>query len=97
MSFDQLAARIWADLGFPSGCFFLQPSRTRTGPHGPAVGPASDVMPVADALRDVSARGDIVFDLFGGSGSLLIAAHKTGRRFCKMWLDPKYCDIVIAR
>ena len=37
---------------------------------------------VADAIRDVSKRGEIVLDLFGGSGSTLIAAHKTGRRAC---------------
>jgi hypothetical protein len=35
---------------------------------------------IADAIRDVSGRGDIVFDVFGGSGSTLIAAEKTGRR-----------------
>ena len=41
------------------------------------------VKPVAmivDAIKDVSCRGGIVLDLFGGSGSSLIAAHKTGRR-----------------
>jgi DNA modification methylase len=35
---------------------------------------------IADAIKDVSKRGSIVLDLFGGSGSTLIAAHKTGRR-----------------
>ena len=35
---------------------------------------------IADAIKDVSRRGGIVLDLFGGSGSTLIAAHKTGRR-----------------
>jgi DNA modification methylase len=38
------------------------------------------VQMIADAIKDVSARGGIVLDLFGGSGSTLIAAHKTGRR-----------------
>ena len=33
---------------------------------------------IADAIKDVSSRGGIVLDLFGGSGSTLIAAHKTG-------------------
>merc|ERR1711978_398386 len=37
------------------------------------------VQMIADAIRDVSARGEIVLDLFGGSGSTLIAAEKTGR------------------
>ena len=35
---------------------------------------------IADAIKDVSRRNGIVLDLFGGSGSTLIAAHKTGRR-----------------
>ena len=38
------------------------------------------VQMIADAIKDVSGRGDILLDLFGGSGSTLIAAHKTGRR-----------------
>jgi hypothetical protein len=37
------------------------------------------VQMIADAIKDVSARGEMVLDLFGGSGSTLIAAHKTGR------------------
>jgi len=52
---------------------------------------------IADAIRDCSARGDIVLDSFGGSGSTLIAAHKTGRRARLLELDPRYCDVIIAR
>lgn len=52
---------------------------------------------IADAIRDVSGRGDIVLDLFGGSGSTLIAAEKTGRRARLVELDPLYCDTIIAR
>jgi DNA modification methylase len=52
---------------------------------------------VADAIKDVSPRGGIVLDLFGGSGSTLIAAHKTGRRARLCELDPVYCDRIIAR
>ena len=50
------------------------------------------VQMIADAIRDVSARGDVVPDLFGGSGSTLIAAEKTGRRTFLCELDPVYCD-----
>ena len=52
---------------------------------------------IADAIRDVSGRGDIVLDLFGGSGSTLIAAEKTGRsaRLCE--LSPQYCDLILSR
>lgn len=55
------------------------------------------VQMIAEAIRDVSGRGDIVLDLFGGSGSTLIAAHKTGRRGYLCELDPIYCDRIIAR
>jgi DNA modification methylase len=55
------------------------------------------VQMIADAIKDVSARGDIVLDLFGGSGSTLIAAHKTGRRGYLVELDPLYCDRILAR
>ena len=52
---------------------------------------------IADAIKDVSQRGAIVLDLFGGSGSTLIAAHKTGRRAFLCELDPIYCDRIIPR
>ena len=52
---------------------------------------------IADAIKDVSKRGDIVLDVFGGSGSTLIAAHKTARRAYLCELDPHYCDRIIQR
>ena len=52
---------------------------------------------VADAIRDVSNRGDIVLDTFGGSGTTLIAAEKTGRVARMIELDPAYCDVAIKR
>ncbi|MFK7902925.1 MAG: site-specific DNA-methyltransferase [Nitratireductor sp.] len=55
------------------------------------------VQMIADAIKDVSGRGDIVLDLFGGSGSTMIAAHKTGRSGYLMELDPIYCDRIIYR
>ena len=55
------------------------------------------VQMIADAIKDVSARGEIVLDLFGGSGSTLIAAHKTGRTAYLSELDPIYCDRILAR
>lgn len=52
---------------------------------------------IADALRDCSRRGETVLDGFGGSGSTLIAAQKTGRRARLVEFDPQYCDTIIRR
>jgi DNA modification methylase len=52
---------------------------------------------VADAIKDVSRRGDVVLDAFGGSGTTLIAAEKTGRKARLLELDPLYCDVVCRR
>lgn len=52
---------------------------------------------VADQLRVSSKRGDRVLDLFGGSGSTGIAAHKLGRVSRLMELDPKFVDVIVRR
>ncbi len=52
---------------------------------------------IADAIKDVSERGGLVLDCFGGSGSTLIAAQKTGRRARVIELDPVYVDTIIRR
>jgi DNA modification methylase len=49
------------------------------------------------ALENSSKGGDVVSDLFGGSGSTLIACEKTARDCRMMELDPKYCDVIIKR
>jgi DNA modification methylase len=49
------------------------------------------------ALEYSSRRGEHVLDLFGGSGSTLIAAEQTGRRAYLLELDPLYCDVIVAR
>lgn len=52
---------------------------------------------IAKAINNSSRKGDIVVDLFGGSGSTLIACEDNGRiaRLCE--LDPKFCDVIVKR
>lgn len=52
---------------------------------------------VADAIEDVTSRGDLVFDPFMGSGTTLIAAEAVNRIACGIELDPGYVDVAIAR
>jgi DNA modification methylase len=49
------------------------------------------------AMQFSSLAGENVLDLFGGSGSTLIAAEQTGRRAYLMELDPLYCDVIVQR
>lgn len=76
------------------------PSFSRSGEEGnllekhPTV---KSVAMVADAVVDVSARGDIVLDAFIGSGTTIIAAERTGRRCCGIEIDPLYVDVAIRR
>ncbi len=52
---------------------------------------------VADAIMDVSARGDVVLDPYLGSGTSVIAAERTGRRCYGLEIDPLYVDVIIRR
>jgi len=52
---------------------------------------------VAKAILNSSHAGDLVLDLFGGSGTTMIAAEQTGRICFMMELDPKYCDVIVKR
>jgi len=49
------------------------------------------------AIRNSSKSRDIVLDLFGGSGTTLIAAERTGRSARLLELDPKYVDVIVER
>ena len=55
--------------------------------------------PLARALRKAfrpgHPAGENVLDLFGGSGSTMIAAQQTGRRAFLMEIDPLYCDVIV--
>lgn len=52
---------------------------------------------LSDILLDASRRKEIVLDPFGGSGSTLLAAERTGRHARLMEIDPHYCDVILFR
>ena len=52
---------------------------------------------VENALLNSSQKQDVILDLFGGSGTTLIACEQLERKCCTMEFDPHYCDVIIAR
>lgn len=52
---------------------------------------------IAKLIQNSSDKGNVVMDLFGGSGTTLIAAEQTNRTAYLMELDPKYVDVIIQR
>src|SRR6266853_2851996 len=58
---------------------------------------AKPVELVERALLNSSKAGDVVADLFGGSGSTLIGCERRGRHARLMEIDPKYCDVIVQR
>jgi DNA modification methylase len=52
---------------------------------------------VADAICDVTRQGELVLDIFLGSGTSLIAAERVGRRFRGLDIDPAYVDVAMQR
>ncbi|MCL6270267.1 site-specific DNA-methyltransferase [Sansalvadorimonas sp. 2012CJ34-2] len=71
--------------------FFNKPARNDLHPT------MKPVELVERAIRNSSKTKDIVLDLFGGSGSTLIACEKTGRQARLTELDPKYVDVIVRR
>ena len=71
--------------------FIDRPSRNDLHPTMKPVGL------VERAIRNSSPRGGLVLDPFGGSGTTLIAAERTGRVAHLIELDPKYCDVIVQR
>jgi DNA modification methylase len=86
------AAHTWAgDRKQSSTLHFDKPSRN--GEH-PTMKP---VELVEYCIGNSSARGDMVLEPFGGSGTTLIACEKTGRIARLMELDPRYVDVIVKR
>ena len=65
--------------------------KTRVHPTQKPVGMLCEI------LRDYSGRGDVILDLFGGSGSTLIACEQLNRQCRMMEITPNYCDVIVRR
>ena len=86
------AAHFWAsDRSQTTVLDFNKPSRN--GEH-PTMKP---VELFQYQVENSSKKGGMVLDLFGGSGTTLIACEKTGRQARLMELDPRYCDVIVKR
>ena len=103
---DFMGAHEWCFYGWKEGAAhqFLGPNNATDLWHIKKVNPQNMVhlteKPVELAVRAMqysSRSGENVLDLFGGSGSTLIAAQQTGRRAFLMELDPLYCDVIVQR
>jgi hypothetical protein len=62
-----------------------------------SVHPTQKPLQIVEFSLDYIKAGPVVLDLFGGSGSTLIACEKTARDCRMMELDPKYCDVIVKR
>jgi DNA modification methylase len=70
----------------------------RQGEHDKRVHPTQKPTALAEWCFDLySKEGSKVLDLFGGSGSTMIAAEKTGRSCYMMEMSPAYCDVIVRR
>jgi DNA modification methylase len=103
---DYMGAHEWAFYGWREGAAhqFFGPANATDLWSVKKVSPQTMVhlteKPVALAVRALqysSRTGENVLDLFGGSGSTLIAAEQTGRQAFLMELDPLYCDVIVQR
>lgn len=61
------------------------------------VHPTQKPVALSEWVFETVSAGNVILDLFGGSGSTMIACEKTGRQARLMELDPKYCDVIVKR
>jgi hypothetical protein len=83
-------SNVWDYAGVNS----LKPGRLEELAMHPTVKP---VALVADAIKDCSRRNGLVLDPFAGSGTVLIAAERTGRKAAALEIDPHYVDVAVRR
>jgi DNA modification methylase len=103
---DYMGAHEWCFYGWREGAahqFFGPHNATdlwsikKVNPQGMVHLTEKPVELAGRAIEYSSRPGENVLDLFGGSGSTLIAAEQAGRRAFLMELDPLYCDVIVAR
>ena len=88
--FGRHRSNVW---DYPSQNTFNRTAKSKLSLH-PTVKP---VALVADAIRDCSNRGGLILDPFGGAGTTLIAAEKTGRRARLIEIEPRFVDVTFER
>lgn len=76
------------------GTTIMREDKPLTSPLHPTMKP---ITLIAKQIKNSSKKGELVLDLFGGSGTTLIAAEQTGRKSRIIELDPIYVDVIIAR
>lgn len=70
----------------------------REGEHEKRVHPTQKpIRMLSEILEDFSKENEVIVDVFGGSGSTLIACEQLNRKCYMAELDPKYCDVIIER
>lgn len=88
--FGRHRSNVW---DYPSQSAFNHTAKSKLSLH-PTVKP---VALIAGAIRDCSNRGSLVLDPFGGAGTTLIAAERTGRIARLIELEPRFVDVTIER
>jgi len=103
---DFIGAHEWCFYGWKEGAAhqFFGPNNVTDLWHVKKVSPQAmshlTEKPVELAARAIaysSRRGEHVLDLFGGSGSTLIASEQAGRKAFLLEIDPLYCDVIVRR
>ena len=89
MSDGELA---WTNVDKPLRCVTVNRANL-----GKTVHPTQKPLKVVEFCLDYAGEGEIVLDVFGGSGSTLIACEQLNRKCYMCELDPHYCDVILQR
>jgi len=90
---DELLAAM-KEIRAHDGSDVLREDKPHAAPDHPSMKP---VQLIRRTLGNSAGRGDVVADIFAGSGSTLIAAEQLGAACYALELDPRYCDVIVQR